>query len=495
MVQRLQQLAALFAACALLLLLWIAFSPGKDPAAHDRAGPVPATAQPSPLPQASLPPGFAATAVMSGDIERGGTLLFKCRAALCIVSTTGEQLTTIEPQPGGEYLAPRWSPDGNVFAALYLPHGARSHSEGETRGSGSATAGELIVFSAAGEPIASLIPQKPSMQDRSALLVWSPDGQRLVLSARPDRNGDHLLDQAAQMWVLEFSSAEKALSQLDSFQGGVPGPPLWSPDGRMLAYVRHGVTGGDSEIWVYDVEARQARLAAVGSDPAWIPGTNRLAFVAVGGAELRTVDRSGKREHTLLTIQKIADFLTLDDPSLPQARLSFARPTWSPDGSRLAFRVWGQPVERGSSYIPGMLFTSAADGNDLRRWPDTDTANTSPQLWSPAGDHLIYPYWLIGQDRFTPGRTTPEPGERFTYPCAAGLILVDLKRNSYREEACGSIGIDLQSYGAWSPSGRAFATRSGSAIVLFSVDFPPQRRIFAAPQPREIQWRPDPLMQ
>jgi Tol biopolymer transport system component len=224
-----------------------------------------------------------------------------------------------------------------------------------------------------------------------------------------------------------------------------------------------------------------------------MPQSERFAFVNAVRTELRVAGVTIKREQTLVTERDVHNFLACDDPWLPKGKLSFRWPAWSPDGSTIAFRVWGESEEPWPRYFPGMLFTIGADGTNLQRWPDTDSPNTGLQVWSPRGDRLAYIYWMAGDGRYYPDPATPSPDRRFTYKkCCSGLITVDLKKGNWWDEP-GPLSTDLQPFGSWSSDGKWLVTRANypqTGLVVFSVENPERRWTFSDLDVDEVQWQP-----
>jgi Tol biopolymer transport system component len=382
------------------------------------------------LPPALTPTPRPPTPIAALNSE--GLLLFACTQAhaLCLMQSDGADLQQVTPE--GQYLWPRWSPAGRVFIALHLPEGPR--------GGGIGDGGEVVSFSTEGQRLSAY-----SFGDTDLLgwanPTWSPNGRWLALTVAHDRNGDGLADPDEPLETLIFDRTTLQLAFTPLQGGAFDWPPAWSTDSRRLAFLK--------------------------------------------------VMPSGTQ--TMLTDQDLRAFLQRDDPWLPTGHLSFEWPVWSPDGSTLAFRVWGQSDEPWPRYFPGMLFTIDAKGKNMRRWPDTDVPNAALQIWSPTSDQLAYTYWIVGDGRYYLNPGTPTPQRRFTYKdCCSGLILVDLQQRSYWDEP-GPHSIDLQPVGAWSPDGKWFAAVNASRLVVISLEHPEQHRAFpTVDKIDEVQWQPMP---
>jgi TolB protein len=177
-----------------------------------------------------------------------------------------------------------------------------------------------------------------------------------------------------------------------------------SPDGKRLAAVRRsGVSASD--IWLFDLERPVPSRFTFGPStnyyPSWSPDGSRIAFTAIDGNDTDVwtcnPDGSGARRLT----------------SSPALDLS---PSWSPDGKRIAF-----VSDRAGS---PQLYVMNADGSEQRRLTFQGNYNQTPQ-WSPRGDLIlftarderrVFDVFVVGVDgariqRLTQdqGRTNEEP--------------------------------------------------------------------------------------
>ena len=133
-------------------------------------------------------------------------------------------------------------------------------------------------------------------------IAWSPDGDSLVLD-RAD-GGRSVIEV-----VMADGSESRVLADGPSFEG--PGYPVWSPDGRSVAFVRTPGEPGNFtlEYWVIGADGQGGvRLGVgdgatwLGDGPVWSPDSHLIAWSlhfgsrwvvvdAVGGGAPRPIDR------------------------------------------------------------------------------------------------------------------------------------------------------------------------------------------------------------
>nr|WP_255683177.1 prolyl oligopeptidase family serine peptidase [Luteimonas sp. MHLX1A] len=191
-----------------------------------------------------------------------------------------------------------------------------------------------------------------SQRELQALMQWSPDGRRVLLSARTpwSEDADDATDGSNRPWVVTHLPWK-----LDG-----SGPQV----GHRTVLLAMDVDSGDEQILVCgDFDVVEA---------AWSPDGKSLAYV-------RT--RDGSQRHRM--------DLWLADGDGGNARLltdglaSIAGITWSPDGRTLAL---GGTVTEGDS-LSLLWLVDIADGS-LRRPADELQLEGSTIVWHPDGDRV-----------------------------------------------------------------------------------------------------------
>jgi WD40-like Beta Propeller Repeat len=222
--------------------------------------------------------------------------------------------------------------------------------------------------------------------------AWSPDGSRLAYVS-----GDQLM----LLGHGPVTPLREGVSDVS---------PAWSPDGTALAFSRFAARGEQylSSIVVHDLARGTERVLVTKrllprfsfvATPEWSPDGTTIAFTQ------SRIDREHDIRPDIRTIPAAggASRLLLRDAQVP---------AWSPDGSRLAFAsVHDRNGKRCSSdecWFAGELYTSAADGTDLRRLTRNRGDDVAPR-WSPDGSRIL----------FTSDRNQPEGDSNEVYSVAA----------------------------------------------------------------------------
>jgi Tol biopolymer transport system component len=267
---------------------------------------------------------------------------------LCATDLAGHTFRLTDP---GDYDSQSWSPDGSLLAFSGPAHdGERPRSLYVTHARG-------------GDPL----DLTPGLEGAAASpFGWSPDGSELGL------NDAGLFDIHfySDVFVAKSDgSGNRGIvsAEGDQYYESVRGDS-WSPDGSRILLSRTHVGNPVPAVSVIDADGRNERKLLDAADLAiWSPDGQQFAYYAypdwprATGLGVARADGSDAR----LLVQGV--------------RL-LGRPTWSPDGSRIAY------VES-SGGKTGSLGVVRADGTDARLL--TDGVFGAPQ-WSPDGSLIAF---------------------------------------------------------------------------------------------------------
>jgi Tol biopolymer transport system component len=242
-----------------------------------------------------------------------------------------------------------------------------------------AGAGVLYVLDTASTSLPSPLPLGAGLDAAAGEIVsdampaWSPDGTRLAFTRRrTEYRTENASDPAPREWTTQICVARADGSGVTCLAGlpGRAGSPAWSPDGRRLAFA-----AGDAS-----VPTARSRLDCP-----------TVLYVAdADGANARAV--------TALPAEIRCGTLYVGDTG----------PAWSPDGRHLAFV---SDRQRGSYQFGfGHIHVVGADGSGFRRLTQTPsglaTANDRLPSWSPDGTRIAYAH----EAHTTSGSIDPAPG-------------------------------------------------------------------------------------
>jgi TolB protein len=186
--------------------------------------------------------------------------------------------------------------------------------------------------------------------------VWSPDGRSLAFTSY--RNGYPDLFRA-------FPYEQRPDQVLAAFPG-INSSPGWSPDGRSLAMTLS--RDGNPEIYVLTMATgtyrRLTRHAGIDTEPTWSPDGRRIAFVS---------DRNGA-PHIFVMDPEGANVRQLTNGGVQ------TQPRWSPKGDTIIFTT------RQGTHD---LWAVRADGSNPRRLTSGPGDNQGPS-WAPNGRHIVF---------------------------------------------------------------------------------------------------------
>jgi Tol biopolymer transport system component len=239
-----------------------------------------------------------------------------------------------------------------------------------------------IAYVCKGEDICLLDPDNPSnvtnLTDNGTTSfdqdpIWSPDGKKVAFVAKftskfpPEEN----------IYTMEPEGPDQTFNvatQITHFSNGLvaTGDLAWSPDGSKIAFVRGNVSAGNNPLYVVNADGSSANATEIpttggAGNPTWSPDSGKIAFW---------------HSNQIYTVN--AD---ISSPATPLPGVTGREPAWSPDGSKIAV---------GHESLNVQIFSSGG-GSPLT------TISSSSQFafdsWSPSGAQLAY-HEISGQNSY-----------------------------------------------------------------------------------------------
>lgn len=245
---------------------------------------------------------------------------------------------TAETKLAGNWLNPKWSPDGLRLAVM----GDDGHD------------GEVFLITADGE----LITQVTATPGDERSMTWSPDGKRLAyISGKVP--GD--------LWVINADGTGARQITSDLYIQN----PKWSPDGRRILYSgwsRERMEGFLGSIRADGADAdAPRRIETLGwslGAPDFSPDGSKIAYT-----RYRDVTNS-QYEYEIVTAAVDGS----DPVVLVTAPKRIETPVWSPDGTTIAFGM-GEHQD---------VYTIPATGGEMARITQTATSEANISWGTPA---------------------------------------------------------------------------------------------------------------
>jgi len=252
--------------------------------------------------------------------------------------------------------------------------------------------------------------------------------------------------------------------------------PVWNPDRSQIAFLAPDPEDPMGNVSLYRIAVdgstpeRLVDGVSAHAPPSWSPDGTRIAYTSFAGYD--PIYESGAISVRVLDVE------TGEETDLTGSEYPLAfNPSWSPDGTEIAFIVKHQGLGERPQHAPGdvMIADLGQAGNDVfENVSNGAVRDVWSVAWSPSGDELLL-YSLFGQTWYEPPSTSIRVLNRVT-----GQI--DL-----------FAGIDERpTMPVWSPDGTRFAFTAQETSIVVADSSGTQHELEAdAALSGEMTWSPD----
>jgi Tol biopolymer transport system component len=338
-----------------------------------------------------------------GAVAIADELAYSCERDICLVNPDNPAEHSNLTETGlADEGAPSWSPDGNLIAVVadYF---------------GSYDVLTIDPTKTATEQEATAISETPDRGAEFRPPAWSPDGTKIAFAERVYSNAPPNLE--SEVYVGPRDGGSDPIT-IDSTSNKSELTPAWSPDSPTLLFSREGF------IWKGpgDGSVKPAILNnSSGYEPAWSPDGTRIATVTLSDPEhIRITNADGSGFHELpkpavggpvdwSPDSSLVTYVPENEPldevwvapadgspghavALPSGWTFPHNPTFSPDGTRVAFDArpeGGNEYEQvfvgpagGGTAVP---ITSSAETNEGPQWKPCEGCAPPPKPPAPSG--------------------------------------------------------------------------------------------------------------
>jgi Tol biopolymer transport system component len=298
------------------------------------------------------------------------------------------------------------------------------------------------------------------------------DSSRLRLGLLQREHGPIVLGNDRALWLVAPDGSEPR--QLTDAVHVIW--PVWNPDRSQIAFLAPDPEDPMGNVSLYRIAVdgstpeRLVDGVSAHAPPSWSPDGTRIAYTSFAGYD--PIYESGAISVRVLDVE------TREETDLSGSEYPLAfNPTWSPDGTEIAFIVKHQGLGERPQHAPGDVMIAdlgQIGGDEFENVTNGAVRDVWSVTWSPRGDELLL-YSLFGQTWYEPPSTSIRVLNRVT-----GQI----------DQLAG---IDERpTMPVWSPDGTRFAFTAKETSIIVADSSGPQHQLEAdAALSGEITWSPD----
>jgi Tol biopolymer transport system component len=298
------------------------------------------------------------------------------------------------------------------------------------------------------------------------------DSSRLRLGLLQREHGPIVLGNDRALWLVAPDGSEPR--QLTDAVHVIW--PVWNPDRSQIAFLAPDPEDPMGNVSLYRIAVdgstpeRLVDGVSAHAPPSWSPDGTRIAYTSFAGYD--PIYESGAISVRVLDVE------TREETDLTGSEYPLAfNPTWSPDGTEIAFIVKHQGLGERPQHAPGDVMIAdlgQIGGDEFENVTNGAVRDVWSVTWSPRGDELLL-YSLFGQTWYEPPSTSIRVLNRVT-----GQI----------DQLAG---IDERpTMPVWSPDGTRFAFTAKETSIIVADSSGSQHQLEAdAALSGEITWSPD----